>query len=347
MKKQIFVGGTGRSGTSILYKLIGSHKDIYAFGNEMRFITDYNGLINLVDALTINYSVIQAREALYQFEKLIKIFLNTPQKTPYFGIDFNNFFGKEFFEIKTEEFIQNLVDFAFYGTSYQVESSSLYSVFTPLLRNWHLISKKIQRIQQKLSGQKNIRKDTFWPKRMLKDVKYFSDRKELCRLTGKFVDDLFTEAARRHSKTAWCEKTPANLLHLDFLWEILPDAYFIHIKRDPRGVAHSMTNQFWASPRLEHMCLQLGKKFHRWFDLKEQLELSNKKYLEIKLEDLAKDKEHYIQLICDFLGVENAFVNMPQLELERVDYWEDIMPPQNIELVNEKLGVWVKKMGYS
>jgi len=346
MKKQIFIGGTGRSGTSILYKLLGSHKNIYAFENEMRFITDYNGLINLVDALTINYSVIQAREALYQFEKFMKIHLTTPQKPPYFGIDFNHFFGKEFFEIKTEEFIRSLVDFAFYGTDYQVEPSCLYHVFTPVLRNWTQVSRKFQRIQEKLSGRKRRRKNSFWPKRRLKNAKYFSDRNELCRLTGQFVDDLFSEAARRENKTAWCEKTPANLLHLDFLWEILPDAYFIHIKRDPRGVANSMTNQFWASPNLEDICTQLSQHFHRWFDLKEQLEFSNKKYLEIKLEDLAQDKENNIQLICDFLGVENAFVNMPQLELSRVDYWKDIMPSYDIELVNKKLGWWIEEMGY-
>lgn len=72
MVKQVFIGGTGRSGTIVIYNLLQSNKDIFAFEKEMRFIIDSNGLINLIDALFTNYSVTNSRDTLYYFEELMK-----------------------------------------------------------------------------------------------------------------------------------------------------------------------------------------------------------------------------------------------------------------------------------
>ena len=48
----IFVGGTGRSGTSILAKLLGSHPQLVRVPIEVRFLADRNGLCDLVDGRT-------------------------------------------------------------------------------------------------------------------------------------------------------------------------------------------------------------------------------------------------------------------------------------------------------
>ena len=64
---RIFIGGTGRSGTSILLKLLDHYEHIYSLPTESKFIIDYKGLINLADALTINYFIPQARETVYEF----------------------------------------------------------------------------------------------------------------------------------------------------------------------------------------------------------------------------------------------------------------------------------------
>ena len=49
---RIFVTGTGRSGTWILYRALGCHEAIHILPREMRFIIDPDGLMDLVDALT-------------------------------------------------------------------------------------------------------------------------------------------------------------------------------------------------------------------------------------------------------------------------------------------------------
>ena len=49
---KVFVGGTGRSGTTLIQNILGRHDDIYALEKEMRFLTDPDGLNSLVDNLT-------------------------------------------------------------------------------------------------------------------------------------------------------------------------------------------------------------------------------------------------------------------------------------------------------
>lgn len=46
-KPPIFIGGTGRSGTTIMAKFIASHKDYCLPAHEIRFIVDRNGLRTL------------------------------------------------------------------------------------------------------------------------------------------------------------------------------------------------------------------------------------------------------------------------------------------------------------
>lgn len=73
MLPKLFVSGTGRSGTWILYKALGCHSAVHTFPREMRFIIDPDGLLNLVDALTIRYHPVGASEALFRFERLMRV----------------------------------------------------------------------------------------------------------------------------------------------------------------------------------------------------------------------------------------------------------------------------------
>lgn len=47
IKGPIFIGGTGRSGTTVLIRMLGRHPDIFAFRWETQFLVAPNGLINL------------------------------------------------------------------------------------------------------------------------------------------------------------------------------------------------------------------------------------------------------------------------------------------------------------
>ncbi|TYB33258.1 MAG: sulfotransferase [Flexistipes sinusarabici] len=341
MNKQVFIGGTGRSGTSVLYNLLRSHKDIFAFNNEMRFLIDHNGLINLVDALTINYSISQSRDALFYFEELMKKHFTNKYTAPYVGFEFQKFFGEEYYWKRLDKFLDDLTVGSFYGSDYTVFGNFFEQKFAFLIRKFERYYKAYYRKILKQRRETNL-----WPRREMKNVRFFADRDELCRIVESFVNDLFTYVAKRENKSIWCEKTPLNLLHLDFLYEVFPNCHFIHIKRDPRGVIQSMQNQFWANPDIEGICKQMKQVYHRWFYLQRKVNFEKHNYYEIKLEDLANDYENKIREITNFISIENEFISPPKLLLEKVNYWQKSMPKKDIEIVNSILGEEIEKMGY-
>jgi protein-tyrosine sulfotransferase len=65
------------------------------------------------------------------------------------------------------------------------------------------------------------------------------DRDTVTRASRRMAEDLFGAYAHLRGKSRWAEKTPDNLLHLEFLLELFPDARLIHIVRDPLDVAIS------------------------------------------------------------------------------------------------------------
>ncbi|NPA52735.1 MAG: sulfotransferase, partial [Aquificae bacterium] len=304
MKKRIFIGGTGRSGTTILYDLLRTHKEIYAFPLEMRFIIDPDGILNLVDTLTYQYSIPQARESLYRFEKLMKEYLTKASYPPYIGFNFEKMFGKDFYYNQLTAFLSKLVIAEFYGSDYPIKTNCLSYQLSPIFR--FLDKSKISKIFIRIL---KLERKHLWPHRKIKEGKFFENREELIKLCADFIDNLFFKVTYEHGKSIWCEKTPSNLLHLDFIYELYPDAFFIHIKRDPRGVIFSMKNQFWMSKNLEKLCLTMKQLYKKFFYLKKKINLQNYKYLEIKIEDLAKDYESNLEKITSFLEIDKEFVN--------------------------------------
>jgi hypothetical protein len=118
---------------------------------------------------------------------------------------------------------------------------------------------------------------------------------------GEFIDAVFTLALEdSDGKTRWGVKTPTYVTEIDVLNEHFPAAQIIHIVRDGRDVALSLSGLSWGSrhiPRVArnwaNMAL-LGRKIGRM--------LGRSRYLEIKFEELVRDTEAQVRLVCDFLN---------------------------------------------
>jgi hypothetical protein len=67
-----------------------------------------------------------------------------------------------------------------------------------------------------------------------------------CRNAGDFLRIVMEGIARNQGVERWAEKTPANLLYIPQIKETIPDALLIHIIRDGRDVAASMSRMCWG-----------------------------------------------------------------------------------------------------
>ena len=117
---------------------------------------------------------------------------------------------------------------------------------------------------------------------------------------AELVAALYAAYAERQGKPRWGDKTPENVLHLDFLGRLFPNAVFVHVIRDGREVAASLADQPWTSPGLVekahwwHECVTTGRRAGE--------RLGPARYCEVRLEDLAADPEGALRRMCAAIG---------------------------------------------
>jgi hypothetical protein len=339
MIPRIFICGTGRSGTWILYKALNCHDSIHTFPREMRFLVDSDGLLDLVDALTINYHPIYANEALYRFERLMKVYLTVPDRAPYRGFDFPHWLGADHYFHRLDQFIGSLVEFEYEAEIWQAEPE-----YEGRLVTW---AKRIQGMRRLANGKPFLPYRVTLPRQKERVVRYFDDRSQLMNLAASFVDEIFLHVALENDKKTWCEKTPQTLFNLDFILELFPESLIVHIKRDPRGVVQSLASQFWAPKDIRGASLLLRNMMSKWFKIKEQMVLDGSRYLEVKLEDFAEKPLDVLEEIASLSHLENSYSGLPEISLDRVNNWQKKMTAEDIQVVNEVLGPYIEKMGYT
>lgn len=340
MNPRIFIGGTGRSGTTILYRALGCHENIYALPKEMRFITEPDGVMNLVDALTTRYSINQSREALFKFERLMGEYMCDPQSPVYPNYDLPEWIGKEFYYGRLNQFCEELVDFKFRGISAPLRPEQ----GTVANTDWKKQIKGLTKMRRNPKGE--IPQFNF-PHRDIQVVKYFNNRQEMLDKAANFVDDLFMNVAQQHNKQTWCEKTPTNLQSIDFLWELFPTAVFIHMIRDPRGVLESMRKVRWAPDDTKQLCLFLKHIYDRWFEVKKNVDVGRYRFLEIKLEHFTAYPLATLEKIAEFCELPNAYHELPEISKDKVNGWQSRMSQEDLHIVNDLLGEYIVALGYT
>lgn len=331
-RKQIFIGGTGRSGTTILYDILGRHPEIYGLKDEMRFIIDYNGMINLVESLTTNYSPAQGGKAIYELENFLLNDLTNKETSPYPWYSIQDYLGKELYFEKVQNFLNQLMLGKFKGQATWLKDAGYEGL--PKFR---------RRVNNKLSvfSEKSLKINA------IPIPKYFENKETLTELISAFINDLFTSAAKANGKNIWCEKTPYNILHYTFIRQLFPDALFIHIKRDPRSVAQSYFRQTWAPNNTKDCALLLKNVYRKWLDDKSSIDTSSSNFIEVKLEDFAVNpREVLLNKIQSYFNLTNDFTVPEDLSLSKVNRAKSLLSKEELDTINAELSDEIKMLGY-
>lgn len=124
------------------------------------------------------------------------------------------------------------------------------------------------------------------------------------RCVAALVSELFTGYARREGKERWAEKSPGNILAIDYLFRLFPRAKFIHVIRDPRDTYCSIRERArcdrpdWEkfhpsrAARDWRAAIVAGQPWRERPD----------RYLEIRYEVLVQDTERYLRSVMRFLN---------------------------------------------
>ena len=126
-------------------------------------------------------------------------------------------------------------------------------------------------------------------------------KNELGRTLGGFIRSLIDGYLKQRGREIYVEDNTFNLLFARELLELLPEAKFIHMVREPKDVIASLSKQRWAPNDKIKAAKWYKEVISRIEDLKK--ELPQKSFIVIDLYDLVSDTERILTEICEFLGI--------------------------------------------
>lgn len=163
---------------------------------------------------------------------------------------------------------------------------------------------------------------------------------EMCR---NFMLSLLRDFDNRNV-TYVCEKTPHTLYCIQTLWLVVPEAKFIHIKRDPRGVIESWHRQRWFEGQgsIDNAAEYLKGLYRDWDKIRLPIQ-TDPRYFEVKLEDLCENEEQRMGEVLDFLGLPRQCMPTGCFKADKVTRWQNHEEHKKIDLLGRP---YMELMGY-
>ncbi|WP_291322735.1 sulfotransferase [Desulfonatronospira sp.] len=125
------------------------------------------------------------------------------------------------------------------------------------------------------------------------------DMAEQCSSGEAFIDSFMSTYASLNGKKRWVEKTPANTLHIERIFTFWPQAYFIHVVRDPRDVysSNALKSEEWSNPET------FSNLWIKFISAHEEAKKTNWSLLmvEIRYEDLVLYPKETMRDILEFI----------------------------------------------
>ena len=298
--KYIFIGGVGRSGTSIVRELFSSNKMVATFPFEYRFIIDPDGIIDYLTTSTNSWSPYIADRRLKRLESFL---LRLGKKN-----NFAYFFG---WLIRSSDLLSKRISAdAYHGWELADHFPNYYKHVDILISELEIFQ-----FPAIWAGA-----DSF---KLKSKIKYSPPRssEELHAIFSRFLTNLFHDMLEKYGKFVLVEDNTWNLLFINPISKIFIDSKFIHVYRDPRDVVCSFVKQRWMPSNLVQsatICRDLYLQILNNLSVVEE-----SRVFSISLEELVFEQQVKVPLMADFAGLEacDSMIEFP-LSSRSIGRWK-------------------------
>jgi hypothetical protein len=268
----VFSGGTGRSGTTVVGKLLSKHPDVRGGKPyEIRFINDRFGLLDLC------YGIETFERPWKRIGASFYLNFISPQKRSLFLNEFESRMRGKWWERKNR--INN--------------DSGLFRSLTVDDRDQILATFRKQFPRDHIQASRN------------------------------FLFDFLERQRHNNGEKMWIDTTPLNISVADRIYLLLPNARFIHMKRDGRDTVASVLKETWGPDN--------PLKALRWWEKRMRISrdalaaIPKAQVLELDLEALVvTDRENSYRKLFEFLGIEDS--------KETRRYFNEEMPAERVRI---------------
>lgn len=151
---------------------------------------------------------------------------------------------------------------------------------------------------------------------------------------------------RRVAHRLFLEKTPHNLLAIDFLARLAPGARFLHVMRDPRSIAWSLVRMRWGPSELSGAARWVASYCHAWTRAEARAADLGLPLVRTHIEDIARDPDGAAIRLMTGIGLDPAPGLFRGADLAVLNRWAAAAPPADRALLDAALGGWVAHFGY-
>jgi hypothetical protein len=162
----------------------------------------------------------------------------------------------------------------------------------------------------------------------------------------EYIYRLFAIHCARMNKPFWINKTPGLLTYLDLLPTVFSNSKCIHIIRDGRDVAVSNLSLNWGPSTVRAAA-------RRWrdqiIDGRKRANKSRIPYMEVRYEDLIKDRREVLRRTYEFLEIEDCSEGMPGVAVykDRKEIWRSNLSVEERRVFAREAGDLLIEFGYA
>lgn len=142
------------------------------------------------------------------------------------------------------------------------------------------------------------------------------------------------------------EKTPHNLLALDFLVDLAPGAQYLHMMRDPRSIAWSLTSMRWGPDDLGTAASWVASYCRIWTAAEARAADLGLPLMCLHIEAAAAEPEATARRITDWLGIAPEATLLAGADPGLLCRWVERATPDRRALLDDRLRGWVRHFGY-
>lgn len=318
-----FIGGSGRSGTSITRKLLGSSENITTLAFEHRILIDPDGPIEFLESLSSFSDPYKTDLAINRmFDHLNSLDASSVSRS---------FLDRL---IKSNAFLKSRVNLSQYSGWKLSDTFPNYS---------HAVSKFRSRIKLitfkgRWAGSPGYKINN--------RMHYFtnSEKDLFVSALNEFYCSLIGNLLQQTGCNHFVEDSTWNILYINTLSQVFPEAKFIHVFRDPRDVVASFTKQRWMPNDFK-----LAAKIYK--DLMNAILKaigSNKNCFNLRFEDLIKNQDAEVGRLCTFLDIDySQGMKSFQLNSGNIGRYLKDFDGEEIFYLNSKLAPELETLGYA
>ena len=320
-KKSVFIGGTGRCGTSLLRKIFSHDKKVISLPFAASLFIEIDGIISIIKSF-------ESHKTPYDEKLLLERFSNF-----YFQLGVKN--GN--YVIEKYDFEQNLKNFVHPYKDWELTKyiEDYYGIFQKFKKKLNIVTYKgnYSRDESKNSNINFINKKK---ENIIESFRY---------LVLLLINGIKKKQLKKKDKYIYLDDNTWNYLNFLELKKIFPNAYLIHIFRDPRDVILSLSKQRWSPILLKDCVIFYKKLMDQWFIEKKQM---NKKIItEVSFEKLVKNPEFELKKISKFINFNFSFnIDLIDFKKSNIGSWRNEFNRSQIKFLNKELEEYLMKYRY-